>query len=693
MPAVSIIMPAYNCEKYICEAVESVLTQTFVDWELIIIDDCSLDGTYHCMRELEKKDKRIRILKNKKNCGSAATRNYGVKQAKGKWIAFLDSDDLWRNDKLEKQFSILKKYPEAKFLFTGSAFIEDDGTTIAHVLHVPEKITRKKLLKQNVISCSSVVIQKELVLRFPMPEEKGIHEDFATWLMILDEIPQAYSIDEPLLIYRKAKSSKSGKKDKSAHMNWQTYIKAGIPLQSRIFYMLSYSVHGMWKYSLLWWRSYRLMMEKERFKNLFFMVMNASILAFWTWSFSYIWFHNYNFKTIIGRQYYFWGYVALLVLYSLMSMLIGKIFSAFNVIYQQKIEIILSHIYTTVLVNGITYIELALIGRWKFLQYIRPMVMLTVVDFGVGIIWSILVGWLYSNIYPAHEILLVHGNKSTLSLEQELLRKKNQYNLQNKISLDVGRERITQEIMKYESVMLGDISIEDREFYLKFCYEHKKRCYCLTTITDMMIISSEKVSLSDMSLQLFKNCGLTVEQRIVKRLFDICFSSVIIILLSWLYLLIGIYIKVVSGGSIFCRYECLTRDGRTFYQYKFRTIEYNKENEKKWIKGGKFLVSTHLDELPQFWNILRGEMSVVGPYPEKTTEAEKYEKEYEQFSYRLGVKAGLTGYAKIHGRYSCSKINQLSMDFYYIQNYSFALDLSILAATLKVLLEPQKNNN
>ena len=189
MPKISIVTPAYNCEKYLEEAVNSVLAQSFEDWELLIIDDCSKDATWLRMQTLAKQDNRIRIFQNRHNSGSAATRNNGIRQARGEWIAFLDSDDLWRPEKLERQMSVLRKHPDASFLFTGSAFIEDDGMTIAHVLHVPEKVSRKKLLKQNVISCSSVLIRRELMLEFPMPEEDGIHEDFATWLAILSKIP------------------------------------------------------------------------------------------------------------------------------------------------------------------------------------------------------------------------------------------------------------------------------------------------------------------------------------------------------------------------------------------------------------------------------------------------------------------------------------------------------------------------
>ena len=442
MPTISIITPAYNCEKYLEEAVDSVLSQTMTDWEMLIIDDCSVDNTYSCMQKLAQRDSRIRIFRNMQNAGAAATRNYGIRQARGRWIAFLDSDDLWRTDKLQKQMELLDKYPEASFLFTGSAFIEDDGMTIAHTLHVPEKVSRRKLLSQNVISCSSVLIKRELMLKHPMPEEDGIHEDFATWLSVLTEVPLAYSVDEPLLIYRRALASKSGEKGKSARMNWQTYIHAGIPLRKRIFCMAGYTFHGLYKYQQLWWRSYRLMMRKERFKKLFLMVMTVILLLLWTAVFSYAWFHYYNFRRVIGRRYFFWGYVTLLALYAALNLLIGKVFSAFRVIHQQWIEIVLSHGYTVILANAATYLELALIGRWKFMMYITPMLAVTAVNFLTGLIWSALLRWLYANIYPAHEVLLIYGKQNTAALERELNSQRERYHLKTKLPLNAGKEKI-----------------------------------------------------------------------------------------------------------------------------------------------------------------------------------------------------------------------------------------------------------
>jgi teichuronic acid biosynthesis glycosyltransferase TuaG len=245
---ISIIMPAFNCEKYIGAAIESVQKQSYPDWELIVVDDCSSDRTPALIEKYAAQDPRIHLLKNAVNQGVGASRNRGVRHASGKWVAFLDSDDLWREDKLEKQIQQLEATPAARLLFTGSAFITESGTPMDYILHVPETISRRKLLRQNLVSCSSVLVYRECLLKYPMSESHEMHEDFAVWLHILEEEAFAYGIDEPLLIYRKSAASKSGNKLKAAKMNWNTYREAGLSFPARVYYMVWYTVKGILKY-------------------------------------------------------------------------------------------------------------------------------------------------------------------------------------------------------------------------------------------------------------------------------------------------------------------------------------------------------------------------------------------------------------------------------------------------------------
>lgn len=250
-PLISIIMPAYNCEKYIEDSIKSVLYQTYQNWELIVIDDKSKDNTYALLNKLKVQDNRIKVFQNERNMGVGQTRNRGVELANGQWIAFLDSDDLWKKEKLEKQIQKLKEQQKAKLLFTASAFISEDGTPKDYILHIPEKVNRKQLLKQNIISCSSVLVQKSYLKKYPMSGNVMIHEDFAVWLQILSEETYAYGIDEPLLVYRVSANSKSGNKIKAAKMNWNTYKYVDINRMQAIYYMFCYIVRGLLKYRKL----------------------------------------------------------------------------------------------------------------------------------------------------------------------------------------------------------------------------------------------------------------------------------------------------------------------------------------------------------------------------------------------------------------------------------------------------------
>jgi glycosyltransferase involved in cell wall biosynthesis len=245
---VTIIMPAYNCEMYLRSAAESVKAQTDQDWKLFIIDDCSKDNTGSVAEELATTDERIKVFHNEKNSGVAKTRNWGVKKAESEWIAFLDSDDMWEPDKLEKQINLSEEIPTAKLLFTGSGFINEHGKKIDYVLHVPDRIGRNELLKQNLVSCSSVLVKRDLMLKYPMPEKGMMHEDFASWLGILKEEKFAYGIDEPLLIYRRSENSKSGNKAKAAKMNWNTYRYVGLNPVEAAYYMCWYTMRGIMKY-------------------------------------------------------------------------------------------------------------------------------------------------------------------------------------------------------------------------------------------------------------------------------------------------------------------------------------------------------------------------------------------------------------------------------------------------------------
>lgn len=245
-PLVSIIMPAYNCERYIKEAIDSVIAQTYKHWELIVIDDGSKDDTAKIVDELSLKDSRIHLYVNEKNQGVSATRNKGILIARGDWIAFLDSDDMWKPQKLEKQM-LLSQETGAEFLFTGSSFINEKGDYYRGIFEVPQKVTYKRLRMHNVISCSSVLIKKCLLDDIKM-ENDDMHEDYAVWLRVLKTGVCAYGINEPLLIYRISKNSKSGNKLKTIRMTYKVFRFLGINPVGSTYFMLTHVAGSLQKY-------------------------------------------------------------------------------------------------------------------------------------------------------------------------------------------------------------------------------------------------------------------------------------------------------------------------------------------------------------------------------------------------------------------------------------------------------------
>jgi len=244
-PEISVIMPAYNAEKTIEESIRSILAQSYRDYELLIIDDCSTDSTCDIVSSLIEAEPQAKLYRLEENSGTAYARNYGVSVAKGKWIAFLDSDDLWEEEKLQKHINFIQE-TAAIISYTATSFIAFDGRPYKYAMRAQYRFTYRNLLRRNLMSCSSVIVRKDIISRVQMGSGL-MHEDYATWLQILRETECAYGLDEPLLIYRLSKSSKSARRLRSALMVFNSYLFVGYDRISAFFMTLRYSVHSICK--------------------------------------------------------------------------------------------------------------------------------------------------------------------------------------------------------------------------------------------------------------------------------------------------------------------------------------------------------------------------------------------------------------------------------------------------------------
>lgn len=243
---VSVVVPAYNCSGTIKSSVDSVLAQS-IPTKVIVVDDCSSDNTLEVL-SCYTGDPRVNIVRNESNLGVAASRNKGVVMAEGKYVAFIDSDDMWLPDKLEKQLELVKK-TGAVLCSTARELISEDGKRTGRIIEVPERVTYSKLLRGNVINCSSVLIDREVALKYPMGND-DIHEDYICWLQILRDYAFAVAVNEPLLLYRQMKHSKSGSKLSSAKKTFAVYRKVGYGFFRSCIYFICYAVNGVIKYLL-----------------------------------------------------------------------------------------------------------------------------------------------------------------------------------------------------------------------------------------------------------------------------------------------------------------------------------------------------------------------------------------------------------------------------------------------------------
>ncbi len=243
---VSIIMPAYNAEKFIHDGIESVLSQTYQEWELLIVNDCSQDSTAKIVEKYCAQDDRIRFYHNGKNSGPAITRNNAISRAKGKFIAFLDSDDIWLPDKLDKQINVMvgKGY---MFTYTGYHRISEDRMISGRQINVPEQLDYSQLLRNTAIVTSSVVLDIDAVGKIKM--KNTYYDDYACWLDIMKRGIVAHRINEDLVEYRVASSSVSRNKINSAIQVWKTYRNIeGLGFVTSAWCFTGYALNALQKY-------------------------------------------------------------------------------------------------------------------------------------------------------------------------------------------------------------------------------------------------------------------------------------------------------------------------------------------------------------------------------------------------------------------------------------------------------------
>ncbi|MDE6314593.1 MAG: sugar transferase [Lachnospiraceae bacterium] len=436
------------------------------------------------------------------------------------------------------------------------------------------------------------------------------------------------------------------------------------------------------------------MRKKERYKRLISMSLASIIIVIETLIYAYIWFTYYH--GTLPKNFYANGHFVLIALYALLLLFFSNVYSAYKVGYLRIMDVLYSQCLSVICVNLVTWIQLCLLG-YRIMPYM-PILRMTIFDGMAIAAWTLFAYWFYKKLYPPRQLLLIYGDRNPKHLISKLNSRSDKYAIHSSVHVKEGEEKIRELINKHQAVLVCDIDSEIRNTIVKYCFGKSIRCYVMPKISDIIIMGSDSIHLFDTPLQLSRNFGLTPEERLLKRGLDIIVSFTILIVTSPLMLIFSLCIRLYDGGPVFYKQERLTQDGKTFMIYKFRSMRVDSEkdgarlamkNDSRITPIGNVLRKLHLDELPQILNILKGDMSVVGPRPERRVIADQYAKEIPEFPFRLKVKAGLTGYAQVYGKYNTTPYDKLKLDLYYIQNYSFFLDIKLILLTVKILFQKE----
>lgn len=369
-------------------------------------------------------------------------------------------------------------------------------------------------------------------------------------------------------------------------------------------------------------------------------------------------------------------------------------YGGFRIGYLKKGNLLCSQILSIGLLNVITYIQISLLDK----KFHDPKILtaMTLVQLLTAIVWTILFQRLYRFLFPPRKMLLVCGDRPAFHLMEKINSREDKYYLAKAIHIRAGMDAIIREAQEFDALIIGDIPAKDRNALLKKCFERDIRTYTVPKLSDILIRTSEELDIFDSPLLLSRNEDISGMQRFWKRALDVVCSGAGLVVLSPFFLMVALSIYLTDRGPVFYKQTRLTEGGKEFQICKFRTMIQNaeeksgarlaSENDDRILPIGHFLRRTRLDELPQLLNIWKGEMSLVGPRPERPELAAEIEREIPEFCYRLKMKAGLTGYAQIYGKYNTVPYDKLKLDLTYIRNYSFWLDLKLLLMTPKIMM-------
>lgn len=430
-------------------------------------------------------------------------------------------------------------------------------------------------------------------------------------------------------------------------------------------------------------------------KRIYSFLMAFLIVVVQTGVMTYVWVRYYN--TELPKAYYFWGHVFISAVYMALLFAASTMYGGLKIGSFRMMELMFSQSFATIVTNIIFYAIICLLA-YHF-PSVLPLIIGTVVQ-GIFIGgWIIAATYVYRKLFPPLDVLLIYDGQYKDLFVEKVKTRRHQFSINESIRATEDFEKIKKAVDNHNTVMMWDISTPVRNKIFKYCYEHSVEIYVMPKIMDIILRGSQTLHFFDTPLLLTKSSPLEAEQLFVKRLFDIIFSVILIVIASPFMLITAVAIKCYDGGPVLYKQIRCTRGGKEFKILKFRSMIVDAEKDgrarlatqkdSRITPVGRIIRKVRIDELPQLFNVLKGDMSFVGPRPERPEIIKKYEQSMPEFAYRMKVKAGLTGYAQIYGKYNTRPYDKLKLDLYYIENFTVWLDLKLIIQTVKIVFTPE----
>ena len=427
------------------------------------------------------------------------------------------------------------------------------------------------------------------------------------------------------------------------------------------------------------------------------------------------------FFLIFGSKFYFMliptrtSFITLGV-FTVVYMMMNIIYGGFDIGKRKSKPIIYSFVLSVFFTDIAAHffmciMNITVVHNGKFVYDYPQLLLLTyIIQIFIIVVFTYGGNYLYFSANKPHDsIIITRKGEQTDSIISKIGRYKKQYNITETVF--INDPDILKKIDKADSIFFYNLSVPERNAFVEYCYHCKKDIYYSVELSDIVSLGSHRVYFDDKSMVYAPVKGLTFEQRVIKRIMDLVIAGFGLIVTSPIFLITALCIKLEDGGPVFYKQERATYAGKIFNVIKFRSMKVEDgsihksvtKNDDRITRTGRIIRKFRIDELPQLINVIKSDMSIVGPRPEMVENVEKYTKELPEFAYRQRAKAGLTGMAQIYGKYNTSPKDKLIFDLTYINEYSVWLDIKLIFRTLLVLLTPdksteafednQKNNN